>query len=352
MKTFIALLLAVCCLSFPAQAKVFTVSNNNATPTKYTTITSAITAASAGDTIYILGSPNVYDAITVAKKLAFFGPGFNPDKAVDAIPAMVPKITFSNAAASGSEVNGVVVQSGIFATANISDLIITRNQVAGNIGNSSSASYTYSGWTVSNNFIKGQLLYAHSSSYPLTITNMLCENNVVNHTSSMMINVTGSGVVLLKNNLFIGTTGNAFTSCKNLMVENNIFLNFTGSGLPDDSQAKNNLAHRAAGTLATTFFPIKNALTRDNILNKDPEFANLNLSDVTATSDFTLKSTSAAKNEGADWREMGVFGGNPAANWAYANMPRLPYIHSFTLETTTVTTRGTLKITIVSKSHE
>lgn len=351
MKTSATLFLAVC-LFFSAQAKVFTVSNNNVTPTKYTTIMAAVADASAGDTLYILGSPNVYDAVTLNKKLAFFGPGFSPDKAEDAIPAIVPRFTLNNAAASGSEINGLVIQSGVFATANISDLTITRNRIDGSIGNTSNAVYTYSNWTVSNNFVKGYLLYANSTSYPLTVTSMLFENNVVNYGNPVLYAINGSGVVLLKNNLFIGTTGNAFSSSKNLMLENNLFINYTSSGLPDDCQARNNLAFRANAVLTNSFFPVANALTRDNLLNKDPEFNNLNLSAVTATSDFSLKSTSPAKKADADWKEMGVFGGNPAANWAYANMPRLPYIQSFTLETSTVTTGGTLTITIVSKAHD
>ncbi|HUC79377.1 MAG TPA: hypothetical protein VMR70_00620, partial [Flavisolibacter sp.] len=324
MKTYIALLLAVCCLSFSAQAKVFTVSNNNTSPTKYTTIMSAVAEASAGDTIYVLGSPNVYDAVTLAKKLIFFGPGMNPDKAEDAIPAIVPKFSINNAAASGSEINGLVIQTGIFVTASVSDLIITRNRIDGPISNNVNAVYTFSNWLVSNNYIKGYLLAGNASSYPLSVTKMLFENNVVNYAGMVMANVTGSGVVLLKNNVFITTTGNAFSVCKNLMVENNIFLNYGALALPDDCQAKNNLAYRAGTVLPTTFFPVNNALTRDNILNKDPEFTSLDLAAVTHTSDFSLKPTSLAKKPDADWKEMGVFGGNPAANWAYANMPRLP----------------------------
>ena len=64
-----------------AQANVFTVSNNAGNPAQYSDISSALTAASPGDSIYIYGSTTPYTAPVFSKdNITFIGPGFNPQK--------------------------------------------------------------------------------------------------------------------------------------------------------------------------------------------------------------------------------------------------------------------------------
>lgn len=351
MKTYIFLALCLMGIYMPSSATVFTVSNNQVSPTPFTTISSAVAAASAGDTIYILGSPTVYDAFTVSKRLVFFGPGFSPDRAGDKLTATVPSITLSSAA-SGTEIHGLVINGNITAQANLSNVSIIRNKIAGSIGHSISTSYTYTTWVISNNFFGSSILNAATStSYHINVLNTLVENNVVKSTGAVMNNVQGDKVFQLKNNVFITSSSAAFTNCKNVILNNNIFINFTSSGLPSDSYAQHNLAYRSGTTLSASFFPTGNALTRDNLINQDPLFATLNPSLATETDDYTLQQNSPAINDDQDWKQMGVFGGNPASNWTYASMPRLPYIHTFRLETTTVPVGGALKLTIISKKQ-
>lgn len=351
MKTFFLLALCLIGLCVPGSATVFTVSNNQVSPTAFTTISAAVSAASAGDTIYILGSPNTYDAFTITKRLVFFGPGFNPERAGDKLTVVVPNITILTAA-SGSEIHGLVISGNIIAQANLSNISIMRNKISGFIGHTASISYTYNTWVISNNYFNNFILNASgSTTYHLNVLNTLVENNVVRSSGAVMNNIQGDNIFQLKNNVFITTSSAAFTNCKNLMLNNNIFINYSTSGLPADSYAQHNLAYRSGTTLPATFFPLGNALTRDNLINQDPLFTQLNTALAMENSDYSLQPTSPAIGEAHDWKQMGVFGGNPASNWAYAGMPRLPYIHTFKIENSTVPVGGTLRITIISKTQ-
>lgn len=347
-------LLAICLIgiSLSASAAVITVSNNAVSPTPFTTVSAAIAAASAGDTIYILGSPNTYDAFVVNKRLVFFGPGFRPERAGDKLTAITPGITLSSAS-SGTEIYGMVVTGNIQAAANLNNITISRNKISGFIGYTNSVSYTYNKWIISNNFLHNAILYSGASTtYHLNVSNTLVENNIIRYSGPVMNNVQGEGVLQLKNNLFITTSSNAaFTNCRSVILSNNIFINYSSGSLTTDSYAQHNLAYRGGQVLPASFFPVANALTRDNLINQDPLFVNLNPLTALESADFSLETNSPAVNAEADWKQMGVYGGNPASNWSYAHMPRLPYIHTFKLETTTVPVGGTLKLIIISKKQ-
>lgn len=80
MKTLTLLFVLFATFQF-SQAAVHTVNNNNPSPGQFTTLQAAINAATAGDTIYIHGSPNPYQLSELVKQLTFIGTGFNPQNA-------------------------------------------------------------------------------------------------------------------------------------------------------------------------------------------------------------------------------------------------------------------------------
>lgn len=77
MKTIAgSLVVCILFLTSTVNATVWRVNNNTGIDTDFTTLSSAIAGASAGDTIYIEGSPNSYGADTVDKSLVIIGTGY------------------------------------------------------------------------------------------------------------------------------------------------------------------------------------------------------------------------------------------------------------------------------------
>jgi len=78
MKHLYTLTLALLLVAPSAFATVRTVSNNPQIPAAFTTIEAAIAASSAGDTIYVVGSPTKYSAshIQINKRIVLIGSGY------------------------------------------------------------------------------------------------------------------------------------------------------------------------------------------------------------------------------------------------------------------------------------
>src|SRR5262245_57820134 len=111
MKNSFYLIFVALFSAFTVQAAVLTVDNNGNSPGQYTSLQAAITAANAGDSIYISGSINSYGNVSLAKRLMLFGPGYNPAKQ-DPMTATIGSIALdtviSVSGASGSKIYGIV----------------------------------------------------------------------------------------------------------------------------------------------------------------------------------------------------------------------------------------------------
>ena len=110
---------------FVANAGVLTVSNATINPGKYTSITAAIAAATAGDTILVQGSINNYGSFNVDKKVVIIGPGHNPVDKQYQLPVTVDDINFTNANGSDSKIYGLNV-SGINTSATSGTIFFIR----------------------------------------------------------------------------------------------------------------------------------------------------------------------------------------------------------------------------------
>ncbi len=62
--------------SIHANARIWRVNNNAGVVADFTTVAAAVTAAAAGDTIYIEGSATAYGGSGLNKKLTFIGTGY------------------------------------------------------------------------------------------------------------------------------------------------------------------------------------------------------------------------------------------------------------------------------------
>ena len=107
-----------------AHATILTVHNDPLYNAQYSTINAAITAASAGDTLLVHGSPVSYGNFTLTKSLAIIGPGHDPAKGPSASFTLVTL----NAGSNGSQMEGLAINQ---LTVNAPDVIVRgiRNTV-------------------------------------------------------------------------------------------------------------------------------------------------------------------------------------------------------------------------------
>src|SRR5882724_6342736 len=112
MKALLTLLMA-CSMSTLLRANVLTVSNNSTYPGQYSTIQTAVDAATAGDTIYIYPSALLYvETVNITKRLVIIGSGANPQRP-SRLSSFLTGINLTSSAASGSVLTGLHIYTTI-----------------------------------------------------------------------------------------------------------------------------------------------------------------------------------------------------------------------------------------------
>lgn len=345
--------------AFNLRANVITVSNNLAHPTQYTTVQSAIDAAAAGDSIYVLGSVTHYAAFSIDKALTIFGPGFLPQKANQLTAIIDGTISFTqdgnNSIIAGFVINGYISVNlyGTGSNDSLKNVTIERNELY-NGATMQFANGVYQDIKIINNIELGGYTFLSGSS--CVFNNFLIENNVCyTGNNSVFSNVT-SNTVIMKNNVFIGnktsSTGTqAFYSINNISLTNNIFVGYNFSSGINYATFDHNLAYLPGGTYASDPFATQQNASFTNIYNDDPMFVSVDFSNPTSSSNYNLQSGSPALTAASDGGQQGVYGGDPGASWAFALQPALPYIYSFTLNTATINAGGSINATVISKTH-
>ncbi|MEO6540509.1 MAG: hypothetical protein ABIN74_05960, partial [Ferruginibacter sp.] len=222
-------------IALQATATVRTVSNTPSTVAQFNTIQSAINVSTAGDTIYIHGSPNLYGPFTQTNiQLTFIGPGFSADKNLS-FNAQVVGCNIIGAACANSEYQGIAFVSTVaISNAHPDNLRFIRNHFFNmSIGVNQGAT-TYSGYLFEGNLFDNSSADATSSS---TYQNFLFQNNYFFENGTVRDgNINGGWVncinVLFDHNLWFGpgsgtrniTDGNTqrfFTFTNNIFVRRN-----------------------------------------------------------------------------------------------------------------------------------
>ena len=135
-------------------AKVWRVSNRPLdTDPDYTSLATAISNASDGDTIYVAGSPTSYGSVALSKKLIIIGPGYwldvNDTTQAYQEPATITTVTF-NAGSEGSVLEGMRIDGSAtnLVTINADNITLCKNYVRNTYDNSTARTvYIYSGLT-------------------------------------------------------------------------------------------------------------------------------------------------------------------------------------------------------------
>ncbi|RYY67652.1 MAG: hypothetical protein EOO12_00390 [Chitinophagaceae bacterium] len=337
MKPRICLLLAAV-LSLPAlvQARVLTLSNNPQNPGQYSTYTAAEAAATAGDTIYVHGSPVSYNSITITKAITLIGPGHNPQKQAPL------KATFENVALQSSNISVIGIICNYFypSTSSLSNVLLSRNRIE---------YYIYVQFHNCNNWrIEGNVIsylgndYAFRS-YNYNLWDFFFDNNIFN--GYLSDNFYGTSYNMYFNNcVFLKKSGSAdyhARTWKNATYTNCIFYGKNPAIANETSgNVFNNCISYAA---ADNSFPGSGS---GNIVNQNPLFASYSGNGFVYTDNYALQAGSPGKSYGLDGNDLGLYGGTYV--WNQNGLPKLPYISEFTISNNQVSAGGTLNINFKS----
>lgn len=287
------------------KAAVFTVSNAAGGGAQYTQIDAAISAATAGDTIYVKGtspvvsnsSSTMYNSATITKSLTLIGSGTFAQK-------QIALISFVNALTISSNINGVTIKGFAFYNGidlsnktSISNITINENYffVGGiNMAGASNLSYLN---IADNNLSTANIDFTTST----TCFNLIISNNLISgHLNGMQFSNAN-----VQNNVFYypNNGGNVCGgSNSGVVFKNNIYYNANASANTLACTFLNNITYHATITYPT--------LGASNYDNTNPLFVNSPTSNQYSTIyNFNLQPASQGINAGADATDIGYFGG-------------------------------------------
>ncbi|MBS1628726.1 MAG: hypothetical protein JST27_01595 [Bacteroidetes bacterium] len=329
------------------QASVYTVNNNNPSPGQYTTLTSAQTAASSGDTLLVSGSLTSYGNLSISKPLTIIGTGHHP---VGNFPnaSILGDIDFSGSSSSVHDVNliGLIVNSITFDVSNTKHMYVGRCKIDSYVGFS----------TDQDSIVLEGNLFASTgnnliwpTSLSLTENDITIKNNVFNGVWNGLSPSSGGNNLIASNNVFLVYAYLFYNSCSDWTFRNNIFYRADPNNVVTNSYFENNIIYHAYGS--NTTFPTTNGNTSSGNMATDPKFTNFPSTGgyYSYSYDFTLQSTSPAINAGTDGKDIGLTGGN--GYFQRYGIPNVPQVNQFSITSptnATVVPGGTLQISVMS----
>lgn len=328
-------------------AKIWIVDSNPGSASKdFVNLQAAHDGASAGDTLYLIGSGVSYisSKVTINKRLVIIGPGYfleNPDTQVSLLSATLDKSTnpceeglVFAAGSEGSVLMGVTMIGQIrISTSNI---LIKRNTFRWRLCGSSLAAYIRvqgSFITITQNYMQPpETGFGPSILVDPGFSNISIRNNHLSTHSSSTYSVISSGSGLEISNNVIQRTLNV----SNAFIQNNLFYSAVNPILAPGSVIRNNISISS----------IPFAATNGNLVNVPLA----TIVDGTGSTDvqWKLKEGSPAIGTGYEGTDMGMFGGDEP--YVLSGIPPIPTIYQLNAPTTGEKNTG-LPITIKAKSN-
>ena len=366
MKTIIGSFLLL--LPFCSFATVRTVSNNPSRPAQFTTFDAAQTASTAGDTIYIQGSPFAYPALIITKRLVVVGAGYKPNNQYGQ-PTSVGSIELFNDSGvpdpSGTVLTGL--NGGIVSctgTERSNNIRIFRCKLTSVYLQAPSSTYV-DNWVLYNNILS-QVYAATGSRTSSGPTNVIISNNII---TGQIVGITSSSIVV-DHNILISSSN--ISTVFNLIFTNNIFIRSSGNAMGNTVLCtfNNNISNQTTVGAASEYNPTNNFVTTyigagggansgsGNQMGIDPLFENVTNNDsYNDTFNYRLKALSPGKNAGTDGTDLGIYGGSypfPSggaigSGFDTSPMPPIPQVTEMNILNSTVPVNGTLNVNVKAK---
>ncbi len=333
MKNLAMLMLCLCWLG--ANATSWRVNNNPGINADFATFQAAHDAASAGDTIYVEGTPISYGACVLSKKLVVIGPGYflleNDSTQANAISAVFESLVIDTTA-SGSHVYGCQFNATTGVRINGSNVVFSRNYIPGYSGIHVGHENHVTNCVISQNYttrIQGSWYSYHPIAY-----NTLIINNIV--TAEIKFGQTAASCTVLNN--VVGCE----IYVQNSVVKNNIHYSNCGIGFVQNSgnTFRNNL------TIRNTIPP-----GTGNQTSIDPNLVFIDFNGSLGYSTdgkFQLNPAGPAVGAGENGTDCGVFGGT--ASYVLSGLAPIPRIYEADVPASGSAATG-LPVTIKVKSQ-
>lgn len=336
-------------VSFKASAKVWRVNNNVSVNADFTTFHAAVTAAAAGDTIYLEPSATVYasNSITLTKRVVVIGPGYFLDPAdtnypgntglqVNTKPAFIAFFRFG-AGSDGSKLMGIGLDQAVYM--NGASNIQFEKIYWGNAG------IHFESGTNDNISIR-KCFFASGSAFSTnansTTTNLKIENNIFYGGYFTLDKLTGSGNIFRNNSIIASGYG---VTIDNMYVANNIFGCAGGANFVN-ATIKNNL------------FQINQTLPGTATNN----LVNVNMADVyvggttgSLDSRAALKALSPAIGAGLTvgavvTPDCGAYGATDP--YKLSGIPNIPSIYALTVPVSIASGTTTMNVTFSTRNNQ
>lgn len=372
MKT-LSILVLFTLLSLSALATVRTVSNDPTRPAQYNGtgnagFVAAHTASSAGDTIYVYGSPFDYGNLTISKRLVVIGAGYGPNNQFGQ-PTRVNNINLfrdGSTDPSGSVIMGFLISGSITCTGTLitNNVTIFRNRITNFIYLYINSSLQATGWTIYNNIVY-QVLANATSRTAASATNILIANNII---TGSITNI-NSNTVLIDHNVFLGSTN--LSNLWNVIVTNNIFIRSSSnifSGEVVFCTFNKNISLQNTIAPASSYNPTNIFETTytgtgggsnsgsGNLVGTNPLFVNVPNNDTyDATYNYRLQAASPGKAPfSTDGTDAGIYGGSypfpsggaPGSGFDTSPMPPIPQVTAVNIQNATIAPNGTLNVQV------
>lgn len=336
-------------------ATVHTACNTPANLAEFNTIQAAIDASSSGDTIYVIGSPTIYDGFTIAhKKLAVFGIGWSPDKQLP-LTSKVNGCTLKSGSA-GSELHGLSFFNNIsIDTLGINDVKFIRNRFSGmGISIVPPGIGEIRGYLFEGNWFENASV---SSGGTITLINFIFHNNIFygSNGNPIAVGFVNTVNVLLDHNLWYSSNNtNCFgNDCRFLTISNSIFVKLNAALNNSGSTFNNNITFQTGNDAPWSVNG--NTDGGGNVAGQDPGMADqarVNSGEDNPLLDFTIAS-GVANNSGSDGKDMGLlFDATGSLNWNNNRQSRLPLVVKMLVTTPEVLPGGNVTVSVEARKND
>ena len=331
-----------------ANAAKWRVNNTTGVNANFTTLAAAITAATAGDTIYVEPSVNSVGGGTLNKQLTIIGNGYftstpsssintmNPNLQANMASSTVSGITF-DVGSQNSTVMGLLVNGDVYTY--VSNVNIKRCQITGHIRLSNYQSGNYV--NVSNIDIRQCVLAGgivttqfSTNSGAVGITNLNIQNNILSTYFYVQISLPSGISGFMMNNVFY--TPYYALDVYNFQLNNNIMLS-GGVFNTNNNVYFNNIAGNSAWGTANS-----------NQANVSTTSLFQNYGSGAADTSYVLNPSGPGIGAGFGSVNVGPYGGPDP--YRKSGIPPVPSIYMFSAPATTTTSN--LPVTISTRSND
>lgn len=322
--------------SFPAESKVWRVNNAPGIQADFKSLQDVFSSSSvvSGDTIYIEGSPDSYNASSsLTKRLIFFGPGYllneNPGLQALTNTASINAITLDSLA-SGSRFYGLRLNQ-LYTFSTVDDIKVSRCSLSIYSSGNAAANSRMTDWEISQSMIVYMSLT--TGFFP---DGLVFRNNIV--TQNLTFN--GGFNILFRNNLLLGV--NRITDA---YVSNNYFA-FGNPPTFVNCTVRYNMTQQSS-TAMNDAFPA----SANNIVGR--ALADVFVNTGSADARYQLNATSPARGAGEPVNgvtpDIGPFGtGDP---YRLSGIPHIPSIYAIDVPTSVPSSSTSMTVTLSTRSN-